>query len=490
MGQQTKLGCPMIQTVALWCTLPIRREALLVDLGHGIGTPRWWLGSLGLSCAISALLSFGSLTPTTNPALPLGALKPLPFSTAAAVGPLMTGAQTGWQMPMTHLAQPLKEFPEKPRIELSFKSQAESQVALLLKRASASKSDLKLAEIAIRKSAAPLSVYQETDAYIVMGQRDTKRVPRPLETLVYRADFDTRVELTRTGDGFAAQIFKIPVVDSPKVQSVRVGASIYASAKRAGVPQRVVASLVSALRYSVDFERDVSARDMMTVVFDRQITEDGLVRTGELQHVSLDLSERDKPVELLRFAPTGERTEFFYPDGMSVRALLMKTPVDGARQTSGFGFRLHPILGYSRLHQGADFAAPSGTPIQAAGVGTVVHAGWHGGHGKTVIVQHQNGLRTLYAHMSAIGVSVGQRVAQGQSIGGVGSTGLSTGPHLHYEIHVGGRAVNPNDAKLPTGRKLQGRDLESFRSLLAKVRSIQPDMAARTDAAAVKALKS
>jgi murein DD-endopeptidase MepM/ murein hydrolase activator NlpD len=476
----------MIQAGAPRRAFPIRRDWLVVDLGHRIGSPQWWLGSLGLGCAVSALLSLGSLTPTASPALLMGALKPVPFSSAAAIGPLMTGAQTGWQMPMTHLARPLKDFPEKPRIELSFKSQGASQVALLLKRASASKADLKLAEAAIRKSGAPLSVYQDTDAYLVMGQRETKRVPRPLETLIYRANFDTRVELTRTGDGFAAQTFKIPVIDSPKVQSVRVGSSIYASAKRAGVPQRVVAALASALRYSVDFERDVSARDMMTVVFDRQIAEDGLVRTGELQHVSLDLSERDKPVELLRFAPAVERTEFFYPDGMSVRALLMKTPVDGARQTSGFGFRLHPILGYSRMHQGADFAAPSGTPIQAAGIGTVIHAGWHGGHGKTVILQHQNGLRTLYAHMSSIAVATGARVAQGQSIGTVGSTGLSTGPHLHYEIHLNGRAVNPNDAKLPTGRKLQGRDLETFRALLAKVRAIQPDLAARVEKAATK----
>jgi murein DD-endopeptidase MepM/ murein hydrolase activator NlpD len=462
-------------------------HALMVDLGHNIGSPSWLLGTLGLSCAVSALLGLGTLGPALpGSTLALVALKPAPFTMAAAIGPLQSGADSGWHMPMTHLAKPLKEFPEKPRIELAFQTKGESTVASLLKRSSASKVDLKRAEAAIRKSGAPLSVYQDTDSYIVMGQRETRRVPRPLETLVYRADFDTRVELTRTGDGFAAQTIKIPMRDAPKVQSVRVGSSIYASAKRAGVPQRVVASLVSALRYSVDFERDVNASDMMTVVFDRQITEDGLVRTGELQHVSLDLGERDKPVELLRFAPTGERTEFFYPDGMSVRALLMKTPVDGARQTSGFGFRLHPILGYSRMHQGADFAAPSGTPIQAAGVGTVLHAGWHGGHGKTVILQHQNGLRTLYAHMSSIAVTAGQRVAQGQNIGAVGSTGLSTGPHLHYEIHLAGRPVNPNDTKLPTGRKLQGNELETFRALLAKVRAIQPDFAAKVEKAATK----
>jgi murein DD-endopeptidase MepM/ murein hydrolase activator NlpD len=477
----------MYQTTALRSPLLIRAEHLITDLGHEIGAPRWWLGCLSLSTGIAALLSLGSLEtgrPTVEQALV--ALKPAPFTMAAAIGPLMSGADSGWHMPMTQLAKPLKEFPEKPRLELSFKNSTETSLPSLLKRANASKDDLKRAEAAIRKSGAQLSVYQGTEANIVMGRRETKRVPRPLETLAYRADFDTRVELARTATGFEAKAIDIPVRDAPKVQSVRVGSSLYASARRAGVPQQAVASLVSALRYSVDFERDVNARDTMTVVFDRQITEDGLVRTGALQHVSLDLSERSRPVELLRFAPGGERAEFFYPDGMSVRALLMKTPVDGARQTSGFGFRLHPILGYSRLHQGADFAAPSGTPIQSAGAGVVKFAGWHGGHGKTVKVQHQNGLMTLYAHMSSIAVSVGQRVAQGQSVGAVGSTGLSTGPHLHYEIHLNGRAVNPNDAKLPTGRKLQGRDLENFRALLAKVRSIQPDMAAKLEQAGPK----
>ncbi len=477
----------MVRTAQLMLPLPIRRDSLIMDLGHGIGSPRWWLGSLGLSAAITSLLAVGQIgQQQIRSNQVLVALKPAPFTTAAAIGPLMTGADSGWHMPMTHLAHPLKEFPEKPRIELAIRRSSEISLAALLKRASASRDDLKAVETAIRKTGAPLNVYADTESTIVMGRRETKRVPRPLETLTYRADFDTRVELTRTANGFEATAIEIPVRDAPKVQSVRVGSSLYASAKRAGVPQRVVASLVSALRYSVDFERDVNARDTMTAVFDRQITEDGLVRTGELQHVSLDLSERKKPVELLRFTPSGERAEFFYPDGMSVRALLMKTPVDGARQTSGFGFRLHPILGYSRLHQGADFAAPSGTPIQAAGAGVVKFAGWHGGHGKTVKVQHQNGLMTLYAHMSSIAVQPGQRVAQGQGVGAVGSTGLSTGPHLHDEIHVNGRAVNPNDAKLPTGRKLQGRDLENFRSLLAKVRAIQPDLAAKVDASAAK----
>ncbi len=478
----------MVRAVAFAKAPALHRDSLVMDLGHGIGSPPWWMGCLGLSAAVSALLAFGSLE--SAPAVPpqaLVGLKPAPFTIAASIGPLMSGAKTGWQMPMTGLAKPLKEFPEKPRIELSFKSASDSSVAALLKRASASKDDLKAVEAALRNKGAPSTVYQDTDSNIVMGRRETRRVPRPLETLAYRADFDTRVELVRTNTGFDVQSIKIPVQDVPKVQTVRVGSSLYASAKRAGVPQRVVASLVSALRYSVDFDRDVSARDTMTVVFDRQITDDGLVRTGELQHVALNLNERNKPVELLRFAPSGERTEFFYPDGMSVRALLMKTPVDGARQTSGFGFRLHPILGYSRLHQGVDFASPSGTPIQAAGAGVVTFAGWHGGHGKTVKIQHQNGLQTLYGHMSAINVSVGQRVAQGQNIGAVGSTGLSTGPHLHYEIHLAGRPVNPNDAKLPTGRKLQGHDLENFRTLLAKVRAIQPDLAARVEKAGDKA---
>jgi murein DD-endopeptidase MepM/ murein hydrolase activator NlpD len=151
--------------------------------------------------------------------------------------------------------------------------------------------------------------------------------------------------------------------------------------------------------------------------------------------------------------------------------MLMKTPIDGARITSGFGMRLHPILGYTRMHRGVDFGAPVGTPVMASGNGVVEFVGWHGGHGKYIRIRHGEPYKTAYGHLSryARGIAPGTRVRQGQIIAFVGSTGISTGPHLHYEVMVDDEQVNPLGVKLPTGRNLVGRDLASFKVRMADV---------------------
>ncbi|PJI41099.1 M23 family metallopeptidase, partial [Ferrovibrio sp.] len=159
----------------------------------------------------------------------------------------------------------------------------------------------------------------------------------------------------------------------------------------------------------------------------------------------------------------GGDADYFTPAGSSVRKALLRTPIDGARLTSGFGLRRHPILGYSLMHKGVDFGAQTGTPIQAAGDGVVETAGWHGGYGQYVRIKHGNGYATAYAHMSRIGVKNGQRVRQGQVIGAVGTTGRSTGPHLHYEVMQNGKQISPTGVRFPSGRKLEGREFERFR---------------------------
>lgn len=448
-----------------------------IDLGHNVGGPSWWAGVVVLTLAVAGLVRLGVwATPSSHWRNKPYAAPADPFA-AAAVGPLSLGSPSGWRVPMTPAATVLHETPEKPRIEFNLDVGPRDSITSLLRRTGASTDDKTLAQSALRSLGLPLTAYPQTSATIVMGRRATRHVPRPLESLTYRATLETRVEITRGPDGFNVQRIAIPVYDKPIIQNLRIGHSLYGTARRAGVPDRVIGDLISALRYSLDFERDILGQDQLTLLFDRQVAADGLVRTGGLLYVHLLLKERNKSIELLRFAPKRDRAEFFYTNGTSVRALLMKTPIDGARQTSGFGWRLHPILGYSRMHQGVDFAASSGTPIQAAGTGVVSFAGWRGGHGKTVMIRHQNGIETLYGHMSAINVFTGQRVAQGQTIGAVGSTGLSTGPHLHYEVHVGKKPVNPHDARLPIGRRLDGRDMGDFRALLAKVRNFQASKA-------------
>ena len=184
--------------------------------------------------------------------------------------------------------------------------------------------------------------------------------------------------------------------------------------------------------------------------------------------------------ELTRFTPSSGKTDYFDQKGRSVRKTLMRTPIDGARLSSGFGMRRHPILGYSRMHRGVDFAAPKGTPIYAAGDGVVERAGRNGGYGKYIRLRHNGSYKTAYAHLSgyAKGVKRGRRVRQGQIIGYVGSTGQSTGPHLHYEVMVNGKQVNPRKIKLPSGEKLKGADLEAFLAIRGETQRL---------AAAVKA---
>ncbi|MFN4166061.1 MAG: M23 family metallopeptidase, partial [Ferrovibrio sp.] len=203
--------------------------------------------------------------------------------------------------------------------------------------------------------------------------------------------------------------------------------------------------------------------DRFELFFDRHYDDQGkTVKTGRIVGASMTLSGRELRYYLYQPSDGGE-ADYFTPTGSSVRKALLRTPIDGARLTSGFGMRRHPILGFSLMHKGVDFGAATGTPIQAAGDGVVELAGWNGAYGQYVRIKHGNGYATAYAHMSRIGVKNGQRVRQGQIIGAVGTTGRSTGPHLHYEVMVNGKQVNPAGVRFPSGRKLEGREYERFR---------------------------
>ncbi len=456
---------------------PILLKHAVVDLGLDIGTSTWWrgMGTLIVLLAVSACIAALPIPKTASPDLSPSAQMPFQpaYLASAAIGPLMSGAHTGWRMPMTSLASLLSERPEKPRVALTLDVRNGDSLAGLLKRAGAGAADIKAAFAKLKD----ISLYPDSEVALVLGRRETKKVPRPLESLAYRARFDLKMALERKGDAFQTIATPVAIRDAPRLVRVPVGHSLYVAAHRMGVPARVVSELSTAMSYSVDFQRDVVANDTLDLVFERQISADGLTEDGTLQYAVLNLESRDKPVELLRYASDSGKVEFFYPDGTSVKGMLMKTPIDGAHLTSGFGMRWHPILGYSRMHQGVDFGAPTGTPVMAAGSGTITFMGRHGGHGNTVMISHQNGLETLYGHLSAFvrGFHVGSHVTQGQVVALVGSTGLSTGPHLHYEIHHSGKPVNPQDKNLPTGRRLSGSQLAEFRALVTKMRSVKPD---------------
>ncbi len=265
------------------------------------------------------------------------------------------------------------------------------------------------------------------------------------------------------GGGFRAEDSKRQVTRQVAHYAGTIKSSLYESAMAAGVPVQIILAMIKTLSYDVDFQRDIQPGDTFEVMFEGLYDTKGkLVRHGDLLYAGLDLSGAE--IQLYRYEDAQGTLDFFNAKGESVKKALLRTPVDGAKITSGFGMRNHPILGYSKMHKGIDFGVPPGTPIQAAGDGTVEMAGPNGAYGNYVRLRHGNGFATAYAHMSRIaqGVHTGRRVMQGQVIGFVGSTGRSTGPHLHYEVLQGNSHVNPMSIKVPTGVKLAGRDLERF----------------------------
>ncbi|MFN9163418.1 MAG: peptidoglycan DD-metalloendopeptidase family protein [Alphaproteobacteria bacterium] len=293
-----------------------------------------------------------------------------------------------------------------------------------------------------------------------------------LRSVAFQPSVERDIAIERQPDGRYAvrDTVKTLTAKGARVRGTIKG-SLYQSALDAGVPDGVIVDMIRIYSHAVDFQREIRAGDSFDILFTTYTDEAGQpLKSGAIDFAQLTLSGEAKP--LYRFTSVAEQTTDYYtPDGKSGRRLLMRTPIDGARLSSGFGMRRHPVLGYSKMHKGVDFAAPTGTPIMAAGNGTIRMARWNGSFGKYVRIAHANGYETAYAHLSRIapGVREGARVRQGQVIGRVGTTGRSTGPHLHYEVMVRNRQINPMDVKLPTGTTLAGAELAAFKAMVARV---------------------
>ncbi len=282
--------------------------------------------------------------------------------------------------------------------------------------------------------------------------------------LTVEPDFETAIVVERNPKGgFKASTIEKTLKRLPARAEGVIENSLYLSGRKAGIPNRVLVELIRAYSWDVDFQRDIRAGDGFKVMYERVFDDRGkLVYSGNIRFAALTLS--GKRYAIYRHATRDGLSDFFDENGRSARKALMRTPIDGARLSSGFGRRRHPILGYNKMHRGVDFAAARGTPIYAAGNGVVVKSGRNGGYGNYVMIRHNSRYTTAYAHMRRIDKSArrGKRVTQGQVIGYVGATGRSTGPHLHYEILAGGKRTNPMRVKMPSGRKLKGEELESF----------------------------
>lgn len=292
-----------------------------------------------------------------------------------------------------------------------------------------------------------------------------------LKFLRLRADFENDIELVRTGEGFfQATKYKKKLKHSYVTIEGDIKISLYADALRAGASPKMLYDMIKAFSFDVDFQRDIQPGTTFSLLYDTYKDEEsGNERPGELLAAKLVID--NKPYEIYRFQPTGSVPGFYTPLGEAVQKALLKTPIDGARINSGFGNRKHPIKGYTKMHTGVDFGAPTGTPIMAAGDGVVERCDKFGGYGNYICIRHDGSTKTAYAHLSrfAKGMKKGTKVHQGKVIGYVGTTGNTTGPHLHFELIQNGKHVNPTKVTQLPKTKLLGKALQEYRAFKEKV---------------------
>lgn len=285
-----------------------------------------------------------------------------------------------------------------------------------------------------------------------------------LVSLAFRPDVDRDILVRRDeANTFKAEVMERVLERHDTHAEGRISTSLYDSAIEADLPIDVLMRLIQVFSFDVDFQREVQPGDGFELLYDTYRDEFGAAaRTGDIVWASMTLS--GKKLEYAHYKPKGGFADYYNREGKSVKKTLMRTPINGARLSSRFGKRRHPILGYTKMHRGVDFAAPEGVPIMAAGDGVIEMLGRNGGYGKYIRIRHNSTYKTAYAHMSGYkrGLRKGSRVRQGSIIGYVGSTGRSTGPHLHYEVIKNGRQTNPMSVRLPAGDKLEGKALKTF----------------------------
>ena len=295
-----------------------------------------------------------------------------------------------------------------------------------------------------------------------------------IKSLTRRISETATLSVTRAAEGFNANIVENPLETDERLLRGTVASSLYVAVSAAGGSDRLAVELADVFKYDIDFVNQVQPGDSFVVAHERQFQDGEFVRDGDI--LAAEFVSGGKTYRAVRYVGPNGRADYYTPDGRPVRKAFLRYPVDYARISSGFSLaRRHPVLNRVRAHKGIDFAAPTGTPIKAAGAGRVVSRGRNGGYGNVVVLAHNKGITTLYGHMSrfAKGLSVGDRVAQGEVIGYVGSTGLASGPHVHYEYRVNGVHKNPAKVTVPKADPIPDDLMADFRAqttpLLAKL---------------------
>ena len=443
------------------------------DLAEDIGSARWFrgLGTLiGLSLTALAMWPGGEAI-AAAPALPLDNSARHEFR-SQMIQPLALGGDSGRRMAATKAVTPLAYQPERTSLQLTATLAQGDSLARMLMRAGVSDSDAEVVMALLSGLTSPGSIAPGTQADLRLGQPIAPGAARPLEHLAFRARFDLDVSISRVDGRLVITPQPIAVDNTPlRIRGV-VGSSLYRSARAAGAPIEAIQQYLHTLDQHLSLDTGIEPGDTFDIIVTYRRSSTGESQVGDLLFAGLEHDGQPK-AQLLRWGGDGL---FFEASGMGAQRTGLIMPVVG-RITSNFGARRHPVLGYTRMHAGVDFGAPSGSPIFAVGDAKVIYSGWHGGHGNYVKLDHGGGYATAYGHMSRIAVPNGARVHAGQVIGYVGSTGLSTGPHLHYELYRNGTVVNPLSVSFTVSNQVDQKELIAFKARMGQLKSVSPGAA-------------
>ncbi len=448
----------------------LARADLAPDLGTDIGSRRWLRGVatlVGLSAvAIAGWPGFSAVE--AAPAMRIDDRMRDEFRSQMIL-PLALGADSGRRMGATLAVQPLAAAPERPSLDLVATLAQGDGFDRMLRRAGVSK-DEALLIAGMVGNAVPLDdIAAGTPVDITLGRRPAADAPRPVDSLSFRARFDLELAVERRAGRLVLDPRPIKVDTTPLRIRAKVGDSLYRSARAAGAPPSAVQEFLRTLSTDMNVNGEIAATDEFDMIVDYRRAATGDVEVGDLLYAAIIRDDRPRK-QLMRF---GREGLFYDASGEGVAQEGLVAPVPG-RITSRYGMRRHPILGYRRMHSGLDFRARHGTPIYAATDGTVNFSGRNGGYGNFVRIRHGGGLSTGYAHMSRIAVRNGEEVRRGQVIGYVGSTGLSTGPHLHYEMYRNGQKIDPASVRFVNRAQLSRQEMANFREQLVRLQMVSP----------------
>ena len=347
-----------------------------------------------------------------------------------------------------------------PYKEFTYKIKNNDSIEKILKRYAVNESDIKLISVKLKQKKLT-NIYSGRELKIIIKKVEDNS--NTVINLLFPINNTTSIEVRKLRDDFIVKENILKLYKKEVVVKNMITNNLYQSAIDLKIEPNIIVEFARIFGFEVDFQRDIRKGDWFEIFYEKFEDDNGKIRdTGKIIYASMYVNGAE--INLYNFKFKNEGEEYYDIKGKSITKSLMKTPINGARLSSSFGMRKHPILGYNKMHRGTDFAAPSGTPIMASGSGTITRARWCGGGGNCVKIKHNSTYETIYAHMKAFakGIKEGKKVKQGQIIGFVGSTGMSTGPHLHYEVLVNGKKVNSQKLKLPSGKILKGEARKEF----------------------------